>query len=236
MNSTKNDPFSLFINFVTRDAAWRDAQKELEAQERHLALLYEEERDKHAALTAFKESVQALFKIMHNYELEAKVMRERMAEARRKLEFVESPREYTALHKELDELAVREKTTEELLFTTWQEHEVRQGQYADHVKGHELWLKDYEQRIQDAQRIQKNLTQKVTSLEQERAEFEKSVPADFLDTYYDMKRSVVDPVVPVINNYCSSCRCLVAQQDLAVMRRHVLVKCKECYRVLYVCQ
>lgn len=236
MNSTKNDPFSLFINFIIRDAAWREAQKELEAQERRVELLYEEQRDKEAALIVFKENVQALFKRMHTYELEARTLRERMAEARRKLEFVESPREYTALHKELDELAVREKDTEELLFTTWQEHEVQQTQYTEKAQAHELWLKEHKQLLNNAQQLKDSLVEKVTCLERERAELEKCVSPDFLTPYYEMKRSVVDPVVPVINNYCSSCRCMVAQQDLSIMRRHILVQCKECYRLLYLCQ
>jgi len=41
------------------------------------------------------------------------------------------------------------------------------------------------------------------------------------------------PAVPVVENRCGGCHTILTMNELAQLRRHVVVSCPECYKLLY---
>ena len=70
-------------------------------------------------------------------------------------------------------------------------------------------------------------------LKQQQVHYEEEAPAEYMQEFRRSKESVPNPVVPVIENHCSACYSQITVHDLAMLRRHILVTCSECFRKLY---
>ena len=71
------------------------------------------------------------------------------------------------------------------------------------------------------------------SLKAERKQIETEVDPELLGQYKIMKEKIDNPVVPLARGSCSACFTLVSQPELIEAKRHKLITCKGCYRLLY---
>jgi predicted nucleic acid-binding Zn-ribbon protein len=227
------DPFIAFVRFIESDRALRQAQQEYAHAQKEREGLLDRETQELNRLNELKNTTASLFRQMNLYELDAKTNRERKQEIARRLDIVNNVKEYTALQHELEELDRTEVRCEEQLFATWQAYENSQAQYQKEHALFELWLAEHRRLLDQATHTITQLEHKIQELEKERAQLEHEVKPEFLQEYYQLKQSFVDPIVPVIDNYCSACKYQVPLRDLALLRRHVFVSCQECYRKLY---
>jgi uncharacterized protein len=225
--------FTQFISFIEEDRFLRIAQENYKQAEIQAKALQAQFADEHDRMAALKSYTHNLHKQMLFYELESKSQRTRQDEIRNKLVFVENPKEYTALHKELEELERSNQKCEDQLFNAWQAYEAAQVDYEKKLLKFQDLKREHELSLNNAHAELKRLSQEIETHERQRAYLEKNVNPELLQEYRTMRLSVDNPVVPVENNHCSACYYHIAQQDLARLRHHILVPCKECYRKLY---
>jgi predicted nucleic acid-binding Zn-ribbon protein len=70
----------------------------------------------------------------------------------------------------------------------------------------------------------------LAAVEAERAETWEAIPAEFRAAYSRIR--LADPVAEVVNNQCQGCRVTVTSSGMQQLRRHVLVMCEHCGRIL----
>lgn len=227
------DPFVQFINFVEHERALRQNylnQQLLKKEIDQLQSIQQQEEDRVAAL---RQHVQALLNRIQAYESEARKQSDREHEVQKRLLEVVNAREYTALYHELEELARKNELLEKNWVQTSQEHEVAKAEYDEQEKNSEAFLAGHKQLTELKRQELKSNEEHAITLEKERDELERTVNPEFLMEYAAMKESVDDPVVAAEGVFCSVCHHQITHHDLSLLRRHILVSCKECYRKLY---
>lgn len=152
---------------------------------------------------------------------------------RERLETISSPKEYRALERELELLSKKSREVEQ-----------RAQQLAGVCKKNKEevdFLLLREEQLQAETAIQKKnyeeemhgLNKEIELLLQERTVLICLVPLEWQGRYEKMRLHVEDPVVPVLNTVCSSCYYVVLPHDLGQLKKHALISCKNCYRILY---
>jgi predicted nucleic acid-binding Zn-ribbon protein len=227
------DPFVHFIRFIECEHGVRIAQQRSEQLTAALGIMAQEKTQEEQHIAAVKEQARAFLRQMHTYEHEMHATRTRQQSLQKRLTTA-NPREYTALHDELETLEQQNKQREEALLQAWQDHEIAQAHYEKEQSAHEQWLAEYTQRVASNEREQANLLSEIDRLKHECSTLQQGVESTFLTDYLFMKKSVANPVVPIIDGACSACHYHISPQDLALARRHVLIHCKECFRKLYI--
>ncbi len=73
----------------------------------------------------------------------------------------------------------------------------------------------------------------LNSLYTKRAEYTTVIPIGLLVPYERIHERIVNPYVPLCDDFCSGCGSSVSRVDCAAVAKHVLVPCQNCCRVLY---
>lgn len=228
-----NNPYIDFVHFIESDRAFYLTEKLREKMLGEIQALVDTIAAKTQGIEAVKAGVTSLKLKVHSYELDIKAKRARRIDLQSRLDTVSSPKEYTAFTKEIEDLEKTEASLEDDLFETWQSHEAAQTTYEKQYVAFNEWIK-HEQSILEEKRGQVALLEAdLKRIEKERAEIEHTVKPEFLQDYYQMKRSVPDPYVPVHGRHCSVCNYEISQNDLGLLKKHQFVACRECFRKLY---
>lgn len=229
----ESNPFYAFIKLVELDNqihALRTQSEKLQAQ-----LKAGHERfQTQAQLVEKKEfELHELNKKLALRDLELKALQDRMKKLQDKLDAVASPKEHKALEHELELLSEKKQLEEEKVFELMQEAEDAHKQYAQHKEQGQLAHKQQQEEQQLAVARAAEIKEKIELLEKERSAALEGSPAEYRAKYESMRQSLSDPVVAVAGDSCGACASQIMPSDLAQLRRHVLVPCKECYRLLY---
>jgi|GEM_PF-3438382 len=166
-------------------------------------------------------------------ELELRILKERERDIKRKLDVVNSVKEYTSLQHELEEVVNSQDSLENIVLPLLQEYDeshiaVQQAQDSAEALQQKniLIIKNKRQQIA-------SLTKEMQDMQGERERIVLLVQPEVLHQYEAMKEKVPNPAVPVKDNTCTACFYSVNAPDMAAMRRHKMVTCKDCYRFLY---
>ena len=89
------------------------------------------------------------------------------------------------------------------------------------------------QEVADIDQQIKQLQQQGQEYIQSYDELKSQVNPEMLEKFLTMKQSLENPVVPVEKNACSACGHTINVQDLVSIRKHKLVACQNCFRLLY---
>ncbi len=227
------NPFFAFIRLVELDhhlAKLADQRRRLEAQQTELTV----KRQQLVSNVAHaQENVHSLQKELARQELELRTVQTKQEQVRKKLEIVGSTKEWTALDHELQGLVTQQQAIESVIFGLWQQIEVAERSLQEEQRS----SKEADQLLIEQQEA---LRPDINALEAEHAQYVQKraaavlhAPEEYMKKYELMRAQLENPVVPVVDDCCSSCASLITKVDLAQLKRHLLVPCRSCYRLLY---
>lgn len=228
-----NTPYHIFINFVEFDQKLEQKKKLLLKKQEELDALTAQKAQSVEKQEQARHQVHDLKKQVDRLELDLKVLREREKTKKKQLDQVSSTKEYMSLEHELATLTTQYKKVDDELFEIWQQYEQSQSAFEEHVPVYTQTLDALQQDLDKSAREVAQLIEDIEVLEVERDALRKQVHAEWLPQYDSMKERVSNPVVTVENNVCTGCFLPVASHDISALRRHKLLACRECFRLLY---
>ena len=172
-------------------------------------------------------------KDLYSKELSLKELKNTEDKKRRQLDTVKNQKEYKALEGEIAALSRKRALLEE---------EALKDLYAvDALKNELDTLRSNSAEKATVIAHDQNIKQdNLNHLETKHAEALKGreealqcVPEEWRIQYERMRITVQDPIVPVINDCCSSCFYSILHQDLCKLKKSQVVVCRSCYRFLY---
>lgn len=176
---------------------------------------------------------QNMRKSIDEKELELKILKERERDIKRKLDVVASVKEYTSLQHEHEELTQAQDVLENTVLSLLQNYDElvvalqqAESSAADIQRNSDIRIT--EKKLQRAQ-----LQEEISNIQEERVRIKPLVQPEVLQQYEIMREKVPNPAVSVKENACSSCFYAITVADMAAIRRHKMVMCKDCYRFLY---
>lgn len=166
-------------------------------------------------------------------ELQVKGLDETEDKKKHMLDNVKTQQECRSLEHEI-EFIVREKMKLENQITEqWYKLEALQNSIElDQSKVAEK-LDQLKRDIQAREELIKDFLKKKDELIEQRQGAAANIPAEWLARYERMKYCVEDPIVPVVNDCCSSCYYAILRQDISRIKQAGILPCRNCYRFLY---
>lgn len=180
-----------------------------------------------------QQKVHDLRKSIDEKELELRILKEREKEVKRKLDVVAAVKEYNSLQHELEELVKTQDPLENTVLELLQEIDEANILLVQAVEAAKKAEKAIGLLIDDKKARRDAALASVENLKKEREKISHLVMPEVLEQYEGMKEKVPNPAVPVMENACSACGYYITAPDLAALRRHKMVMCKDCYRFLY---
>lgn len=230
MNS---DPFFTFLAFVTQDAAILQSQKKIAQLSFNKQTLIDDLKKLEEALKDAQLKAHTAKKNLDAQELEIKILRDRQRSLKNKLESSSSPKEYFSLETELKTIAQDIDTQENKLFDLFENYETlekKMGEIDFQVVAARAQTHEQTAQIDQAIAAEKTILEEHTALYHE---LKHHVNPEMLEKFLSMKEMIENPVVPVDKNACSACFNAISTQDLVSIRKHKLVPCQNCFRLLY---
>jgi predicted nucleic acid-binding Zn-ribbon protein len=228
-----DNPFTAFIDLVTYDASVRALRKNREQAELDLQNLNSLDKNLEQERIKAKERLISLRRDVDVLERELHELDEGLSEKQRRLSLVNTPKEYFSLQQEIEALEKTKQEADDTLLALWNTLEQEQHRYQLLEKKVIGQRQQLEHSIKEQEKRIAFLDEEITSKLHKRAGKEKMVPAEWLEKYNTMLKRVENPVVAVENASCSACFYPISSQDLAALKRHKLLECKGCYRMLY---
>ena len=142
-------------------------------------------------------------------------------------------RETKALQVEIDGLKRSQLEYEQLIMQSWNKLEQAQKEMARTQGVHTQSTKTLQEDIATIEAAILQQTHMLNELLQERPAKITLVPLEWMEHYTIMASRVTDPVVPVEQESCSACFTSIAKQDMLRLLKGALLKCKMCFRLLY---
>ncbi len=227
------DPFYSFLALVTQDAHLVATRKKIsQLLQKKEALTYNLKKLKQDLADAQVKAHSAK-KSLDGQELEIKVLKDRQRSLKNKLDSSSSPKEYFSLETELKTIALDIDMQENRLFELFENVETLEknmGEVDFQVVTASAQIAqeiaDIDQQIQQLQQLEHEYSQSYQALQPQ-------VNPEMLQKFLSMKESLENPVVTVEKNACSACGHTINVQDLVGIRKHKLVACQNCFRLLY---
>lgn len=227
------NPFLSFISFIQNDQRIAHITREITTVTAEIARVRQSVADRQAQHKALAGNLQALRAEIKDKEFEDKRLQERDRTLRVQLENTGSTKEYIAIEHALADCVAQRKKIEELVFDLWNKRDAREVSCAEDAKISEAYSLEMQELINKNVQLLATLEAEHSALLAGRSELQASSPVEFVEKYESMRKSVDNPVVSVINGTCSGCSVQLQNSDIMQLKRHVLVPCKECYRLLY---
>ncbi len=222
-----------FIALVELDARISQLSRERISLVQEAETITEHIANLHAKLEVESGKVRALRKTIDQLELEIRSNDDLRQKKKRQLENASNTREYYSFEQELSSLQKNYDQFEDKLFKAWQQLESAQAIYDKAKVEIPAQIEHQQQLLKEIQSSVAWVTQRIESYTKEYAQAEKHVPEELLHEYRAMKANVENPVIPMIKNACSACFYSVSLADVQEIKQNKLVRCKDCYRLLY---
>ena len=229
-----DNPFYAFIRLVELDQKYNNSVIQYEALLAEIKTMQSHSQEQKKIVDDLRVQSQNLRKQVDRQELEIKALREQETIKKIKLDQLSNPREFLSLQHELEVLSKKLSALEELLFEVWQQQQEVEKSYTVQSSEYAAALPTVEAHLEQLSVKKNNLQALLEQLKHERGALEPRVVADLRDKYEYMRAKVSDPVVPVIDGKCGACFSPVSYNDMQGLRRHKLLACKDCYRLLYI--
>jgi predicted nucleic acid-binding Zn-ribbon protein len=228
-----SDPFLAFIRLVEQDQKINHCTTKQQEYAREIDRLKRSIEEQQASVAAAQDKVQQLRKQLASHELTLKTVQNRERTTREKLDLVASAKEYSALEAELKLLQTQKVAEEEQVFLIWDMLEMAESKSVEREQEAKLHQATTEEKIVEMQKATQSYDQEILVLQADRVALLKAAPADFVAKYESMRATVANPVVPLVGDHCSFCETPVTPATYNQLKRHILVACGECYRLLY---
>ncbi|OQA35192.1 MAG: putative zinc ribbon domain protein [Candidatus Dependentiae bacterium ADurb.Bin331] len=226
-------PLHKFIDLIQYDQSIVKIEKEKGETERELKKAKHEFDVLQTGLTNVKHHVHEMRKEVDVKEREMSDLDHQEKEKKKKLEDVQSQREYESLKHEIESVRKKQVGLEENLIASWKNYETAQH---DLEQKQEFTVKrcaELDQFMTETLRKMAAIDEKIKELMAVRAEKEIGIPAEWLEKYTAMRMKVSNPVVPVQEGSCSACFYRISQKDVHELRKGKLILCRDCFRFLY---
>lgn len=228
-----DNPFYAFVNLVELDQSIDQRTIKREKLQKVIDQTTERSHQQQAAVAAAEQILQTLRKQLHQAELELKTFQQQEQKKRSQLDAVNTAKEYAALEHELQAILKEAQAKEETIFVIWAQFEQQELLVKKETQELQHLFKKNQEEIANIEHERLKLAQEVEELTANRAHYLHAAPEEYVAKYQAMRNSLKNPVVPVVENICSACSTQLMQTDLLQLRRHVIVPCKACYRLLY---
>lgn len=166
-------------------------------------------------------------------ELNAKHLGDQEKAKRKALESVKKQKEYAAMEKELSSLLQQLSEQDDALVQAWHNFEAAKQKETEETEKLNEKIELLKKDIEEKEAAIKTVKEKHAEVDKERGEKAATIPSEWLMRYERMKNRVLDPIVPVLNQSCSSCYYSIPPQDFTRLRRSAMLPCRSCYRFLY---
>lgn len=230
MNST---PFHKFIDLVHFDQNIITLSKKRDSANNLLQKLSEQKNAEKHKLDTVKQIFHDFLKKRDATELEIASLGHLKVKTEKRLASVANPREYASLQIELETCLTHMDEQEAVLVGLWDAIEQAEENVQQAEKKCASSVKNIEQQIETAQVEYNSCEQELALLSGQRDDKCADIPAEWLSNYRAMQERVPNPVVPVKDAFCTGCFNKVPMSMLDKLRRHVLVACQNCHRILY---
>lgn len=226
-------PFAAFLDLIAFDKKIHTFQKDILTLRQRLDTL----RIKHDDLMQKTTENQTLINTLRvQVTLQEKEIQNLDAQEKAKKKMVSESsdyREIKALQAEIDDLKRAQIEYEQLVMQSWNKLEQAQKEGLRIQGSNTQGAKELDDEIVliDLDILQKS--QALNELLETRHTKVAVVPQEWLDHYIIMSSRVKDPVVPAEQESCSACFTSIAKQDMLRLLKKALLKCKMCFRLLY---
>lgn len=177
--------------------------------------------------------ITVLNKKQHSFELELKTINAQETDKKLKLERISNSREFFALNQELEDIIKKKTKLETEYLNGWQELETLEKEITEVNKNLELNIANEVKEIDNFKRRRLSIENQLRDLIARRDQAIKLVEPELLGQYTSMKQSTKNPVVKVKREGCGGCFYILSPQDLVSLEQHKLIRCKNCYRIVY---
>ncbi len=214
-------------NLLALESAITHAQQILEKATDQIAALQKKIEEK----ASTKRDLKKDFDLQ---ELQVKDLQEKEQHQELVMQQAKNQKESEAAQKELDYIRANRLRHEKKLMNVWTAYQAAEKELAtmQDAQGQQAQVlqQEMEQKQQELQMLH-------TQMQEQNAQREAKVAllSDDLLYYYDnMRGKVTNPVVPVLQDSCSACFYSISSKDLQLLRQEGLLRCKDCYRFLYI--
>lgn len=222
-----------FIALVSFDSAVQGLEREAKNTESKVKSLLEQKQTLIKNLDDEKSLVLKLRKEVDALEFQMKEFDEQEAEAKKKLENISNPKQYSALKSELDHVHGEQRALEIQIINAWDLLDTAQKKFNVNQDLNNAKILEIDESVKLLEQQLVALTRDIAEKREARKDLEVQVPEDLMRNYQQMRGRVSNPVVPVQFDSCSACFYSIPVQDLALLRQGLLLPCKSCYRILY---
>jgi predicted nucleic acid-binding Zn-ribbon protein len=226
-------PFAAFLDLITFDQKIHGFQKDILLLRHRLDELKAKEDDLTQKATNSQSLVDSLRVQVTLQEKEIQDL-DAQEKAKKKIQGTLSDyREIKALQSEIDDLKRGQMELEQRVMQSWNKLDHAQKEVAKAQAAHTQQAKEVQDEIIVLEAEILKHTHHLNELLQERPAKVEHVPHEWMDHYTMMASRLPDPVVPVENESCSACFTSIAKQDMLRLQKRALLKCKMCFRLLY---
>lgn len=222
-----------FIALVSFDTAMQELEREAKNAENKIKNLHEQKHAFSKTLDDEKNVVSKLRKEVDALELQMKTFDEKETEAKKKLENISNPKQYSAIKSELDHVHSEQRALEIQIINAWDLLDSSQKKLNTNQDINKAKILEIDESVQLLEQQLVILNREIAEKREARKALEAQVPEDLMRNYKQMRGRVSNPVVPVQFDSCSACFYSIPVQDLALLRQGLLIPCKSCYRILY---
>jgi predicted nucleic acid-binding Zn-ribbon protein len=230
----EESPFHAFLSLVHFDQETNKLRAHVQKVQQEIKHIDHEKHLLDQKLIVVKQEWQNARKSVDEHELTMKALEDERVRKMALLEQVASGKEQQALRKEIDTIKQKQHIIEQQLINVWNTLDTSKKAYEacnkslepEHVKFDAQHAKEEARAYELINLIQSRETERETKI--------KGLPHEWLEKYAMMRMVVEDPVVPVLQDSCSSCYSHLSKQELSDLRRNVLLQCKGCFRFLYI--
>lgn len=226
--------FQKFIDLVTFDQDLVKKEQDIKKlQETQAALVLDIERLQVDFADVKAAQLQAR-KAVDEKELYMKVLDDKEAQLKKKLESISNQKEYKSFEKETLVINAERMRHEQDLLSLWNKLEGFEKTYEVKHKLYDEQVAKLAIEVENIKNIIITFENELQVLLVERIAKEQGIPQNWLDMYINMKGRVSNPVIQVVNDSCDACFYSVTPRDLQILKNNKLLQCRDCYRLLYV--
>jgi len=228
-----DNPFYAFIAVVEVDQKIDQLLNQSNQRKAEIEQLNSQLKAEQAIVAQEKEQIQTLNKQIALHELEIKNSRARQEVLTPQRDFAASAKEGKAFDVEIAALKVKQQQAEEAVFSLWTSVEAAEQRLQTLEQQLAVFTEKVGQVVAAKSVEAQTFAHETAELQQDRPRLVAGAPVEFMTKYESMRQSVSNPVVPLVGDMCGGCSTQITGTDIAQLRRHVLLPCKECYRLLY---
>lgn len=226
-------PFAAFLDLISLDQKIHTIQKEILVMRKRLEGITFKQQEFMQRIVDVQSSIDTLRVQITLQEKEMQDIDQQEKTKKKLLATLSGYREIKALQSEIEALQRSQLEYEHLTMQSWNKLEHALKEKARIEETHAQMATTLNEEIALIESDILSQTHSLNELLQDRPKIITMVPAEWIEYYTMMTSKISDPVVPVEQESCSACFNSIAKQDMLRLQKKALLKCKTCFRLLY---